>query len=76
VRMNHLEDLGVVVSAGSACHAKANQISPALAAIGLSMEEARCMLRFSFSRATTEADVRTAAATLETVCRKLESARR
>jgi len=76
VRMNHLEDLGVIVSAGSACHAKASQISPALAAIGLSTEEARCMLRFSFSRSTTEADARTAASALEAVCRKLESAPR
>ena len=74
VRMNHLEELGVIVSAGSACHARASQISPALAAIGLSVEEARCMLRFSFSRSTTETDARTAAAALEAVCRKLESA--
>jgi cysteine desulfurase len=76
VRMNHLEELGVIVSAGSACHAKASHISPALTAIGLSAEEARCMLRFSFSRWTTEADARAAATALETVCRKLESARR
>lgn len=76
VRMNHLEELGVVVSAGSACHAKASHISPALAAIGLSAEEARGMLRFSFSRSTTEAEARAAAEALGTVCRKLESARR
>jgi cysteine desulfurase len=76
VRMNHLEELGVIVSAGSACHAKANQISPALAAIGLSVEEARCMLRFSFSRSTTETEARTAAGVLEGVCRKLESSHR
>lgn len=75
VRMNHLEELGVVVSAGSACHAKASQISPALAAIGLSAEEARCLLRFSFSRWTTESEARAAAEALEIVCRKLESAR-
>jgi cysteine desulfurase len=74
--MNHLEELGVIVSAGSACHAKANQISPALAAIGLSVEEARCMLRFSFSRSTTETEARTAAGVLEGVCRKLESSHR
>jgi len=75
VRMNHLEELGVIVSAGSACHAKSSHVSPALAAVGLSAEEARCMLRFSFSRATTEADARRAAEALESVCRKLESAR-
>jgi cysteine desulfurase len=76
VRMHHLEELGVVVSAGSACHAKASHTSPALAAAGVSAEEARCLLRFSFARTTTEAEVRTAAEALEAVCRKLESARR
>jgi cysteine desulfurase len=76
VRMHHLEELGVVVSAGSACHAKASHTSPALAAAGVSAEDARCMLRFSFARTTTEAEVRSAAEALESVCRKLESARR
>jgi cysteine desulfurase len=76
VRMNHLEEVGVVVSAGSACHAKASHMSPALLAAGLSPEEAKCMLRFSFSRTTSEAEVRTAAEALENVCRKLESAAR
>jgi cysteine desulfurase len=76
VRMHHLEELGVVVSAGSACHAKSGAPSPSLAAIGLSGEEAKCMLRLSFSRETTESDVRAAADALESVCRKLESSRR
>lgn len=76
VRMHHLEELGVVVSAGSACHAKSGEPSPALAAIGLRADEAKSMLRFSFSRETTEADACRAADALESVCRKLESARR
>jgi cysteine desulfurase len=76
VRMNHLEELGVVVSAGSACHAKASHVSPALSAIGLTADDARCMLRFSFSRTTSEAEVHAAAEALEQVCRKLESAHR
>jgi cysteine desulfurase len=76
VRMHHLEELGVVVSAGSACHAKSGAPSPALAAIGIGGDEAKCMLRFSFSRETTEADASTAADALESVCRKLESSRR
>jgi len=76
VRMHHLEELGVVVSAGSACHAKSGAASSALAAIGLGADEAKCMLRFSFSRETTEADVEAAADALESVCRKLESSRR
>jgi len=76
VRMHHLEELGIVVSAGSACHAKSGDTSPALAAIGLRADEAKCMLRFSFSRETSEADVGSAADALEGVCRKLESSRR
>ncbi len=76
VRMHHLEEVGVIVSAGSACHAKQSGISPALSAIGLEPEEARCMLRFSFSRDTTEVEIRAAAEALEGICRKLESARR
>jgi cysteine desulfurase len=75
VRMHHLEELGVVVSAGSACHAKAGSTSPALAAIGLGGEEAKHLLRFSFSRSTTEAEVSAAGDALESVCEKLESAR-
>jgi cysteine desulfurase len=76
VRMNHLEELGVIVSAGSACHSKTSQVSPSLVAIGLSAADARCMLRFSFSRATTESDASTAVSALEAVCSKLESARK
>ena len=71
--MHHLEELGVVVSAGSACHAKAGGASPALTAIGLRGDEAKRMLRFSFSRDTSEEEVRAAADALESVCRKLES---
>ena len=74
--MHHLEERGVIVSAGSACHARKSDISPALRAIGLSPEEARCMLRFSLSRATTEEDARAAAEALEAVCREFASARR
>jgi len=75
VRLHHLEARGVVGSAGSACHAKASATSPALAAIGLSPEEARTMLRFSFSRETTEDEARAAAEVLESVCKQLESVR-
>jgi len=66
----------VIVSAGSACHSKTSQVSPSLVAIGLSAADARCMLRFSFSRATTESDASTAVSALEAVCSKLESARK
>jgi cysteine desulfurase len=76
VRMHHLEERGVIVSAGSACQSRRNEVSPALTALGLAAEEARCVLRFSFSRSTTLEDVSSALGALETVCRELEEARR
>ncbi len=57
VYLHHLEERGVLVSAGSACHSKKKDASPALLAIGLSGAEVQSVLRFSFSRDTTEAEV-------------------
>jgi cysteine desulfurase len=57
VLMHHLEERGVIVSAGSACQASSEHISPALAALGLSTEEARRLLRISFSHLTTAQDI-------------------
>lgn len=53
VRMHHLEEHGVFVSTGSACQAKGGELSPALLALGLGPDEARRVLRLSFSKATT-----------------------
>jgi len=71
VWMHHLEAHGVMTSAGSACHAKNKAVSPALLALGLSPDEARRVLRFSFARTTTPADVEGAAAALGAVAREL-----
>ncbi|WP_216328812.1 cysteine desulfurase family protein [Deinococcus aestuarii] len=57
----NLDLLGVCVSAGSACAAGTMQPSHVLTAIGLSEGDARASLRFSFGRATTEAEVDAAA---------------
>jgi cysteine desulfurase len=76
VRMHHLEELGVIVSAGSACHAHKREASPTLLAMGISAEEARTILRISFSRLNTEDEVGRAMEALAEVCRKLESTRR
>jgi cysteine desulfurase len=48
---------GIAVSAGSACHAGATSPSRVLLALGLSPADARATLRFSFGRASREADV-------------------
>lgn len=55
---------GVAVSNGSACVSGSLQPSHVLSAMGLPPAEARAAIRFSVSKDTTEADVRTAAATL------------
>jgi cysteine desulfurase len=54
--LHALEDEGVLVSAGSACHAKDRRLSHVLSAMGLS-EADGAPLRFSFGRTTTGDDV-------------------
>jgi cysteine desulfurase len=76
VLMHHLEARGVYVSAGSACQARAGKSSAALAAAGLSGEEAKQVLRFSFARTTTRAQAERAGALLVEVCNTLSAALR
>lgn len=57
VRLHHLDARGVMASAGAACQAGAKAVNPALAALGMGVDESRSVLRFSFGRFTTEADV-------------------
>ena len=64
VFLHHLEQRGILVSVGSACQAHKNEASPALLALGLSAEEARQVLRFSFSRESQEQEVDRALAVL------------
>lgn len=56
-----LDAKGVCVSAGSACKSHESEPSYVLLAMGLSPEDARSSVRFSFSRMNTEAEVRSAA---------------
>jgi cysteine desulfurase len=76
VRMHHLEEMGVIVSAGSACHSHKSEASPTMLAMGVSAEDARSILRLSFSRFTTRADIERGIDALEVVCDKLEEVRR
>jgi cysteine desulfurase len=52
-----LDQKGVCVSAGSACHTGSHRSSHVLAAMGLSAEAARETLRVSLSRFTTRAEI-------------------
>jgi cysteine desulfurase len=49
VLLNHLEQEGVVVSTGSACHSSKPEPSHVLVAAGVPEEEAVCSVRMSFS---------------------------
>lgn len=52
--MMELDEAGVQVAVGSACSAASVEPSPVLAAIGLTDQQARATLRFSFGRGTTK----------------------
>jgi len=56
-----LDRLGVAASAGSACQSGATTVSHVLSAMGLSKEEARRSMRFSFGWTSTVADAERAA---------------
>ncbi len=71
VRLHHLDANGLMASAGAACHASAKNVNPALLALGLNLEEARSVLRFSFGRSTTEEDVASALKIVEHVSQEL-----
>ncbi|MBL8804025.1 MAG: cysteine desulfurase [Planctomycetes bacterium] len=71
VRLHQLERCGVFASAGSACQAAKHELSPTLKALGLSDDDARSTLRFSFGRTTTREELEQALAALEQVGREL-----
>ncbi len=62
---------GVYASAGSACTSGAVAPSHVLLALGAARETAAATVRFSLGRATDEADVDAAAASLEDVVRRI-----
>jgi cysteine desulfurase len=72
VRMHHLEARGILVSAGSACQAGKDEVSPGALAAGLDVEQSRRLLRVSFSRFTTEDEVERAATALADIAQELE----
>lgn len=69
VRVHHLAQRGVFVSAGAACQSHARELSPGLRAIGLDDETIRRVLRVSLGATTTLEDIdRAAQALLEVSC--------
>lgn len=71
VWQHHLEARGAFTSVGSACQAKKGGISPALLALGLDEQRAKQVLRVSFARETSAADVRAGMEALRAVAAEL-----
>jgi cysteine desulfurase len=71
VWQHHLEARGVYTSVGSACQAKKGGISPALLALGLDERRAKQVLRVSFARETSAAEVRAGMEALRAVAAEL-----
>lgn len=65
---------GVAVSVGSACSSGTLAPSPALLALGLTRREAGCVVRFSLSRLTTDAEIARVLELLPGVIRDVRSA--
>jgi cysteine sulfinate desulfinase/cysteine desulfurase-like protein len=63
-----LDQKGVAVSSGSACHAGMPEPSHVLLAMGLSEEEAHCALRFSLGRGNTADDIERTLSSLKEIC--------
>ncbi len=55
--MMELDERGIQAAVGSACSASSDELSHVLKAIGLSDEQARSTLRFSFGRLTSQEDI-------------------
>ncbi len=66
--MMQLDEAGVMVAVGSACSASSNEPSHVLKAIGMSDEQARSSLRFSFGRNTSAKDIKRTVSLLQKFC--------
>ena len=71
--LHSLEERGVYVSAGSACHSRRPDPSHVLKAIGLSRERLESALRFSFSAFNTENEIALAAKETAAAVRELRA---
>jgi cysteine desulfurase len=67
----HLDEAGICVSTGSACHSTTHESSATLRAMNVPYTAAQGSIRFSFGRFNTEADVETTLRVLPEIIEKL-----
>ena len=67
----HLDEAGICVSTGSACHSTTHESSPTLRAMNVPFTAAQGSIRFSLGRYNTDADVDTTLRVLPAIIEKL-----
>lgn len=67
----HLDEAGICVSTGSACHSSSHESSPTLHAMNVPYTAAQGSIRFSLGRYNTEADIETTLSVLPGIIEKL-----
>ena len=67
----HLDQAGICVSTGSACHSSSHESSPTLRAMNVPYTAAQGSIRFSLGRYNTEADIETTLSVLPEIIAKL-----
>ena len=67
----HLDEEGICVSTGSACHSTTHESSPTLRAMNVPFTAAQGSIRFSLGRYNTEADIDTTLRVLPAIIEKL-----
>ena len=67
----HLDQAGICVSTGSACHSTTHESSPTLRAMNVPFTAAQGSIRFSLGRYNTESDIETTLSVLPEIIAKL-----
>ena len=67
----HLDQAGICVSTGSACHSTTHESSPTLRAMNVPYTAAQGSIRFSLGRYNTEAEIETTLSILPEIIAKL-----
>lgn len=67
----HLDQAGICVSTGSACHSSSHESSPTLRAMNVPFTAAQGSIRFSLGRYNTDADIDTTLGVLPAIIEKL-----